>query len=310
MASIQNTKKHRKLTREQKWGLIFISPWLLGFLIFYAGPMLASGLFSFLDYNLIEPDKTAFVGLDNWRRAILSDPQIMASIGRILMYTVISLPLSFGFSLIVAVLLNNQQLLGRKLFRALYYIPTMVPLVATVLIWKGMLNEQTGWINLMINATTGHEGLQWLGSTKLIYISYAFIGLLGVGNTIIIFLAGMQGVPDSLYEASYIDGANSWQRLTRITLPMMTPVIFYNLLTGLIGLMQFFLVPMVINQGSGYPDGMTNFPMVLFYRQAFSYFNMGYASVIAWLIFLLGLIFTIVLFGTSNRWVFYAGNKD
>ena len=142
------------------------------------------------------------------------------------------------------------------------------------------------------------------------YISYAFIGLWGVGNTIVILLAGLQGIPQSLYEASYIDGANGWQRMTRITIPMITPILFYNIITGVVGMMQYFLVPMVINQGSGYPEGMTNFPMVLFYRHAFSYFNMGYAAVIAWFIFVLGLIFTLILFGTSKGWVFYADSKN
>lgn len=117
-------------------------------------------------------------------------------------------------------------------------------------------------------------------------------------------------MPKALYEAATIDGANAWQRMRSVTLPMMTPVILYNLVISVIGLMQFFLTPMVINNGSGFPNGMTNFPMVYFYRQAFSYFNMGYGAVIAWLIFFIGMIFTVVLFGTSNRWVFYAGDKN
>ena len=298
------------LKRQQLWGFIFIAPWLIGFLVFYAGPMVVSLIYSFLDYNLIQPELTKFVGIGNWRRAILEDKQILMSIYRILEYTLISLPLSLVFSLFAAVLLNNKYLLGRILFRALYYIPTMVPLVATVIIWKGILNEQTGWVNLMIKETVGGEGLRWLASTKLVYISYAFIGLWGVGNTIVILLAGLQGIPQSLYEASYIDGANGWQRMTCITIPMITPILFYNIITGVVGMMQYFLVPMVINQGSGYPEGMTNFPMVLFYRHAFSYFNMGYAAVIAWFIFVLGLIFTLILFGTSKGWVFYADNKN
>lgn len=296
--------------RQKLWGFIFISPWLIGFLVFYAGPIIVSLLYSFLDYNLIQPEKTKFIGLGNWRRAILEDKQILLSIYRILQYTIIALPLSLVFSLAAAVLLNNKHLLGKKLFRALYYIPTMVPLVATVIIWKGILNEQTGWINLIIKGASGGEGVRWLASTRLVYISYAFIGLWGVGNTIVILLAGLQGIPQSLYEASYIDGANGWQRMTCITLPMITPILFYNIITGLVGMMQYFLVPMVINQGSGYPEGMTNFPMVLFYRHAFSYFNMGYAAVIAWFIFVLGLAFTLVLFGTSKGWVFYADNKN
>lgn len=262
------------LKRQQLWGFIFIAPWLIGFLVFYAGPMVVSLIYSFLDYNLIQPELTKFVGIGNYRRAILEDKQILMSIYRILEYTIISLPLSLVFSLFAAVLLNNKYLLGKKLFRALYYIPTMVPLVATVIIWKGILNEQTGWVNLMIKETVGGEGLRWLASTKLVYISYAFIGLWGVGNTIVILLAGLQGIPQSLYEASYIDGANGWQRMTCITIPMITPILFYNIITGVVGMMQYFLVPMVINQGSGYPEGMTNFPMVLFYRHAFSYFNM------------------------------------
>lgn len=300
---------------EKRWGLVFIAPWLAGFVIFYLGPMLASFLFSFMDFNLIKPEESGFIGLRNWSRALREDPQVIASILRILQYTIISLPISFGFALVVAILLNNRLLLGTKLFRVLFYLPTMVPLVATVLIWNGVLNEHVGWINLSIKAitglkVTGVEGIRWLANTRLIYISYTMIGLWGLGNTILIFLAGLQGIPTELYEASFIDGANGWQRLWAITIPMMTPVLFYNLITGVVGLMQYFLIPFVINQGSGFPEGMTNFPMVYFYRQSFSYFNMGYGAVIAWLIFALGLFFTLILFGTSNRWVFYAGGKD
>ncbi|MBQ0051684.1 MAG: sugar ABC transporter permease [Treponema sp.] len=293
---------------EKKWGLIFIAPWLIGFTIFYLGPMVASFIFSFFDYNLIKPEATRVVGLENWKRAIVDDPIVMKSIAHILQYTVISLPISFCFSLLVAILLNYRQLIGQRLFRALFYLPSMVPFVATVLIWQGIMNEQTGWFNLILNSA-GLPGVRWLASTKWIYISYTFIGIWGCGNTVLIFLAGLQGVPKELYEAATIDGANGFQRLCAVTVPMMTPVIFYNLLMGIIGLMQFFLTPMVLNNGSGFPNGMTNFPMVYFYRQAFSYFNMGYGAVIAWVIFFIGMIFTLVLFGTSNRWVFYAGEK-
>lgn len=139
---------------EKKWGLIFISPWLIGFLLFFLGPMIASAIFSFLDYNLIQPDKTAFIGVENWKRAIVDDPIVMKSIAHIFEYTLISLPISFCFSLIVALLLNNQHLMGKKLFRALFYLPGMIPVVATVLIWSGIMNEQTGWFNLMLKSVT------------------------------------------------------------------------------------------------------------------------------------------------------------
>lgn len=300
---------------ERKWGLLFIAPWLIGFLVFYLVPMLASFVFSFFNFNLIKPEETFFVGLNNWSRALTKDPQVLASIGRILQFTLISLPISFGFSLVVAILLNNRLLLGKRLFRVLFYLPTMVPLVATALIWNGVLNEHVGWINLSIKAitglpVTGVDGIRWLANTRLIYFSYTFIGLWGLGNTILIFLAGFQGIPTELYEAAVIDGAGSVRQLVYITIPMMTPVIFYNLITGIISLMQYFLIPFVINQGSGFPNGMTNFPMVYFYRQSFAYFNMGYGAVIAWLIFAIGLFFTVLLFGSSNRWVFYAGGKE
>lgn len=300
---------------EYRWGFLFIAPWLTGFLVFYLLPMMASFVFSFMDFNLIKPEEIRFIGLRNWSRAFVEDPQVLASIGRILQFTIISLPISFGFSLIVAILLNNRLLLGKRLFRVLFYLPTMVPLVSTVLIWNGVLNEHVGWINLSIKGitglnVTGVEGIRWLANTRLIYFSYALIGLWGCGNTMLIFLAGLQGIPTELYEAALIDGANSPQRLVTITIPMMTPVLFYNLITGIVGLMQYFLIPFVINQGSGFPNGMTNFPMIYFYRQSFSYFNMGYGAVIAWLIFALGLFFTLILFGSSNRWVFYAGGKE
>jgi multiple sugar transport system permease protein len=270
--------------------------------------MIASFIFSILDYNLIQPDLSAFVGVSNWKRAIVDDPIVMKSIAHILEYSLISLPISFIFSFLIALLLNNQHLLGKSLFRALFYLPSMVPFVATVLIWKGIMNEQTGWFNLMLGHT-GLPGVKWLTSSRWIYISYALIGLWGCGNTILILLAGLQGVPKELYEAATIDGANSWQRMKAVTIPIITPVIFYNLLIAVINLMQFFLIPMVLNNGSGFPNGMTNFPMVYFYRQAFSYFSMGYGAVIAWVIFFIGMIFTLVLFGTSNKWVFYAGDK-
>ena len=293
---------------EKKWGLIFIAPWLIGFSIFYLGPMIASFIFSFFDYNLIQPDSSAFVGASNWKRAIVDDPIVMKSIAHILEYSLISLPISFIFSFLIALLLNNQHLLGKSLFRALFYLPSMVPLVATVLIWKGIMNEQTGWYNLILGHA-GLPGIKWLTSSRWVYISYALIGLWGCGNTVLILLAGLQGVPKELYEAATIDGANSWQRMKAVTIPIITPVIFYNLLIAVINLMQFFLIPMVLNNGSGFPNGTTNFPMVYFYRQAFSYFSMGYGAVIAWVIFFIGMIFTLVLFGTSNKWVFYAGEK-
>jgi len=224
---------------ETRWGLFFIAPWLLGFLIFNLVPMLASAGFTTLHLDLANPDRQSFVGWENWNRALFHDEQVWSGIARTLLFTLVTLPIGFSFALVMALLLNSRLLLGTKVFRTLFYLPTMVPLVAGVLIWAGMLNEYSGWFNLIIQATTGLpavgvDGIRWLANPSLIYFSYTLIGLWGVGNTILISLAGLQGIPTELYEAAEVDGASWWTRLWRITMPMLTPVLFYNLVVGII----------------------------------------------------------------------------
>jgi ABC-type sugar transport system permease subunit len=202
------------------------------------------------------------------------------------------------FFALPGILLNSKNVLGKNLFRTLFYMPTMIPVVAVVLIWAGVLNEQTGWINVFIERTTGikavgTQGLRWLADPSLVYYAYTMFGLWGVGNAMIIFLAGLQGVPTELYEAAEIDGANWFQRLFSITIPMITPVIFYQLVLGVIGSLQYFLAPFVLNRGTGFPEGMTRFYMVYFYKQSFSFFSMGYGATLAWLMFIFALIVTI-----------------
>ena len=299
---------------ERRWGFTFIAPWLFGFIVLYLAPMLASLAFSFTDFNPATPEKAQFVGLANWTRAFAEDKEAMASVFKILSFIPISLSMTFVFAFALAVVLNSRHLLGKSLFRTLFYLPTMIPLVASAIMWIGVLNRQTGWVDKILAAVTGlplagASGIGWTDNADLIYATYSFITLWGVGNTFIIFLAGLQGVPTELYEAAEVDGAGWWRQMFRITLPMLTPVIFFNLIVGLIGLLQYFTVPFVINFGTGYPGGRTNFIMVYFYRQSFAYFNMGYGAVLAWLIFLLGILFTAILFATQRRWVYYAGEK-
>jgi multiple sugar transport system permease protein len=233
---------------------------------------------------------------------------------RTLVFAAISLPIGLGFSFFLAILLNSRNVLGKNLFRTLFYMPTMIPLVAVVLIWAGVLNEQTGWINILIERVTGitavgPQGLRWLADPKLVYFAYAMFGLWGVGNAMIIFLAGLQGVPTELYEAAEIDGANWLQRLWKITIPLITPVIFYQLVLGVIFSLQYFLAPFVLNQGTGFPEGMTRFYMIYFYKQSFTFFNMGYGATLAWIMFIVSLILTIALFGTAKYWVYYAAEE-
>ncbi len=311
---LRRAKLTAKQKKEARWGLLFLSPWIVGFLAFYLLPMLASFGFSLMRFNPAVPDQATFIGFDNWQRALFVDLEVRLSFMRTLKFAAISLPIGLGFALFLAILLNSKNVIGKNVYRTLFYMPTMIPLVATVLIWSGVLNEQTGWINILIERftgiqATGTQGLRWLADPQLVYFAYTMFGLWGVGNAMIIFLAGLQGVPTELYEAAEIDGASWLQRLIFITIPMITSVIFYQLVLGVIGSLQYFLAPFVLNQGTGFPEGMTRFYMVYFFKQSFSFFNMGYGATLAWLMFIVALVLTIILFSTAKRWVYYASEE-
>ena len=309
-SAFQLTESQRN---EAKWGLLFISPWLIGFAAFYFLPMVVSLLFSLYDFTLSAPEEARFVGLQNWQRMLLDDPKTWETLFVTFKFALISLPIGMVTAFMLAVLLNSRHLVGRNIFRTLFYAPTMVPLIAAILIWARVLNPQTGWLNQMIEVTgiqaVGMSGLRWLDDPNLIYIAYTFIGLWGIGNAILINLASLQGVPSELYEAASIDGAGFLRQLWSITVPMVTPVIFYNLVLSVVGLLQFFIVPWVLNLGSGYPEGTTNFYMIYFYKQAFTFQNMGYGATLAWFMFAIGLAITIFLFATGRYWVYYAGES-
>lgn len=299
--------------REARWGFFFISPWLIGFLLFYLVPMIASLVFSSYSFTLSAPDEAQFVGLRNWQRMLWEDPNTWETLFVTLKFALISLPIGMVTAFLLAVLLNSKHLIGRNFFRTLFYAPTMVPLIAAILIWSAVLNPQTGWLNRVIEffgiPAVGINGLRWLDDPNLIYIAYTFIGLYGIGNMILINLASLQSVPTELYESASIDGAGWLRRLWTITIPMVTPVIFYNLVLSVVGLLQYFIVPWVLNRGSGYPEGTTNFYMVYFYKQAFTFQNMGYGAALAWLMFAVALVITVFLFATGRYWVYYSGEK-
>ncbi|WP_026931973.1 carbohydrate ABC transporter permease [Glycomyces tenuis] len=299
--------------REARWGFAFISPWIVGFVLFWMLPILASLVFSTLDFELTNPDETSFVGLSNWDRA-LSDPQTWSALLVTLRFTVLFLPLSLVVSLALALLLNSARLKGRSFFRLLFYAPSMIPLVAGILIWQQVLNPQTGWLNRIIDLTgvqaTGTSGLRWFDNPVLVLFAFSFIGLWGVGNTMMINLAGLQGIPTQLYEAAAIDGAGWWRRLRSITLPLLSPVMFYNLVIGSVLIMQYFVVPWVLFGASGHPDGSSRFLLVHFYEEAFVFGNMGYGAALAWLIFLVVAALTALLFGTARFWVHYGTERS
>jgi multiple sugar transport system permease protein len=299
--------------REARWGYAFISPWLIGFVLFSLIPILASLVFSTLDFQLTQPDEASFVGAGNWERA-LSDPETWTSLLVTLRFSVLFLPLNLVLALGLALLLNSRHLKATNLFRVLFYAPSMIPLVAGIIIWQQVLNPQTGWVNRLIDLTgvqaTGTGGLRWFDNPILVMFAFSFIGLWGLGGTMLINLAGLQGIPTELYEAASIDGAGWWRRLWSITLPLLSPVMFFNLVIGSVGILQYFVVPFVLFGASGHPDGASRFLLIHFYQQAFGFGNMGYGAALAWFIFIIVGILTAALFGTARFWVHYGTERS
>jgi multiple sugar transport system permease protein len=295
--------------RERNWGMIFLAPWIIGFMCFYFLPMLASLVFSFTNFNLVAPDQIAFVGLDNWKRMV-TDPSVRLSLLVTMRFMLISIPVALTLPLLFALLLNSRLLFGKRLFRTLFYLPQMVPLVAATVIWQGTLNTQSGWLNRILEAF-GVPGPNWLQSAVLVVPSLTMIGMWGIGNTMLIFLAGLQNVPTELYESARVDGAGPVYSFFNITVPMLSPVIFYNLVLAVIAGFQEFLRALILygdTNGAG-PNNASLFYMVNLYREAFVYFQMGYASALAWGMFFVALLVTIGLFASARRWVYYAGGE-
>ena len=291
--------------RERNWGLIFLAPWIIGFLVFFLGPMIASLVFSFTNLVLVRPEETRFVGLDNWRR-IFTDPLVLRSLAVTVRFLLISVPLSLALPLLLAVMLNSSYLAGKPIFRTLFYMPMMIPGVASALIWLGVLNTQSGWINLFLRAV-GLPAPDWFNDPRWVVPALTLVGLWGIGNTMLIMLAGLQNVPTELYEAARVDGAGAIRSFFVITIPLISPVIFYNLVLSVIGAFQYFLTAYVIYNGLAGPGDSALFYMYNLYREAFVYYNMGYAATLAWGMFVVALLVTIGLFATARRWVYYAG---
>ncbi|MEK6207685.1 MAG: sugar ABC transporter permease [Chloroflexota bacterium] len=288
--------------RESLWGLAFISPWILGALVFTLLPMGASFVISLTNFDPRYPDAVQSVGLANYQR-LLTDPLVLQSLGVTVKFAALMLPLTLGVSLGLAMLVNNRRLLGRNVFRTLFYMPTQIPLVATTLIWQGVLNLHTGWLNSVLGLF-GVGGPDWLNSTVWVYPGLSLISLWGTGTMMLIALAGLQSVPTELYEAARIDGAGKWAQFRNVTLPMVSPVLFYNLIIALIGTFQYFTQAYVLTNGRGDPDNATLFFNLNLYREGWRYYDMGYAATLAWLLFVIVLALTVVLFRTRSRWVY------
>jgi len=292
--------------RRARWGYLFIAPWLLGFLFFTLIPMLATLGFSFTNINLAQEEPLAFVGLKNYA-TLVGDKQTWDSLLVTFKYALLALPIAVSLPLLVALMLHSRHLKGASGFRVAFYLPYVVPFIAGVLIWGGMLSNETGWLNDGLRAIGISHPPDWLQDPTWIYPGLVIMGVWGIGAGMVVYLAGLKGIPSELYDAARIDGAGSWAQIRHITLPMISPVIFYTLILACVEVLQYFLVPLVLKNGTGEPGGSTYFFNLYIYKTFFTFQNMAYGSTLAWLLFGITLLLTLVLFRLSRRWVYYAG---
>jgi multiple sugar transport system permease protein len=292
--------------RHARWGYVFIGPWIIGFLAFTAFPMVATFIFSFTNINLAQAEPLRFVGLKNYEQ-LLGDRQVWTSLGITLKFAVLALPVAVILPFLVALLLHSRHLRFSGVFRVLFFLPYVVPFIAGVFIWMSMLNPDTGWINVGLEALGVTKPPDWLEDPSWVYPGLVIMGVWGIGAGVIVYLAGLRGIPTDLYEAARIDGAGAWASLRYITVPMMTPVIFYTIVLAVVEVLQYFLVPLVLHNGTGEPGGSLMFYNLYLYKNFFTFQNMSYGATLAWVLFAISLAITLVLFGTARRWVYYAG---
>jgi len=292
--------------RQERWGFFFISPWIIGFLAFTLLPVAATFALSFTNYNPLKGEETHFVALDNYL-TMLSDSKVGTSLLVTVRYGILAIPVGLAFGLLLATLVNSRHLAGKNIFRTLFFMPSMIPVVAGALVWAGVMNTQSGWINLILEAIGVPKGPDWLNDVWWIYPALVLIGLWGLGNLMLTLLAGMQGVPSELYEAARMDGASGFQQFWFITLPMISPVLFYNIIIGVIGAFKYFDLAYVLKNGTGGPADATLFYNLNLFKNVFNYNLYGYGSALAWGLFLIALAVTLALFNSSARWVYYAG---
>lgn len=296
-------KKKSKISRETAWGYFFIFPWIVGFVIFTLGPVIASFLLSFTDYELILAP--VWVGFKNYRILFTQDRLFLLSLYNTAYYTLFSVPLGVIMAFLLAMLLN-VQLPGMKVYRTIFYLPTVTSGVAVSILWVWLFNPQFGLINYLLRSI-GLPGPGWLVDTAWAKPAFILMSLWGVGGTAVIFLAGLQGVPRSLYEAAQIDGANTWQRFWHVTIPMMSSVIFFNLVMGVIGSFQVFTSAYVMTRGG--PQNATLFYVLYLFKKGFGMLQMGYAAAMAWILFAIILALTLLQLRLADRWVYYEGQE-
>ena len=285
-------------------GLLFISPALIGLILFVIWPMLQSLYYSFTDYNVLQPP--FWIGIENYRD-LLKDRVFMIGLSNTLVMVVIALPIHIIFDLAMALLLNTK-IRGLPIYRTIFYVPSITPVVASAIVWLWIFNGQYGILNAILKLV-GIQPIGWLADPRWVKPALIFMGAWFGGNTILIYLAGLQEVPVELIEAAELDGANSWQKTWSVTLPMISPVIFYTLIISIIGYFQYFTEAWVLTStregAAGGPANSALFYSMYLYQNAFQQFKMGYASAQAWVLFIIILVVTGIVFFSSRFWVYY-----
>lgn len=312
ISSIQHKRWVRKGTlgklelMEERAAYLFLLPWLIGVVLLLAGPIIASVFISFTKWNLSSPP--TWIGLDNYRRMFFDDPDFYRSMGVTLRYTLMSVPLYMVVGLALALLLN-QNLKGMNFFRTILFMPSVIAGTAVAVLWSMLLNPDVGVVNQVLRFIGIANPPRWLSSNEWALPAYVLMGLWSIGGGVIIYLAGLQNIPPHLYEAAEIDGANSAQKFLYITLPMLTPTIFFTLITSLVGAFQVFDGAYVLN-GRGARRGALLFYLLHLYNEGFRGARFGYASALAWVLVILAAAAIIVTFRTSERWVYYEANTE
>lgn len=297
----------RRLRRNIQ-GYLFIIPVVLGLVIWTFGPMLLSLYYSFTKYDILSPPQ--FVGVKNYVD-LFQDPSFVNSIIVTVLYTVISVPLGLILGLGIALLLN-QRIPGMRIFRTIFYLPVIVPAIASSELWGDMFSpNQYGIVNtILMNLHVIKQPYPFFTEPATALASLVYMSLWGMGGGMLIWLAGLQSVPQELYEAARVDGAGTFMQFFRITLPLITPTIFFNMVTGMIGTLQTFVQSLVLGGIDGNPLGALDFIALFIYRHAFSYFQMGFASAAGWVLFVFILFLTLLIFWTSGKWVYYEGETQ
>jgi len=292
---------HKSSIRRQEnlLGWLMASPWIIGFSIIMVGPMVFSFGLSFMDWNLLRAP--VYAGFANYRKMFFEDELVFQSLKVTLYYALGSLPLGLIGSLAVAMLLN-AKIKGLALFRSIYYLPAVLSGVATAQLWRFVFSPEFGLLNTVLQLF-GIEGPNWLMSTTWVIPSLILMSLWHVGGSMVIYLAALQGVPTDLYEAGTIDGTGWWSRIRYITLPMISPVILFQVIMGIIGNLQAFVTVAIMTNGG--PANASLFYMLHLYRQGFEYFRMGYACALAWLLFFIIMGLTLLVLRSSSAWVYY-----